>query len=55
MRDLRDGGDIRSERVFTIADVAALPDELPSGPVLYELDTGDSSRGPPTTRFMGAL
>ena len=29
-----------SERLLTIADVAALPDELPSGPVRYELDNG---------------
>ncbi len=27
-------------RLFTIADLAALPDELPSGPVRYELDDG---------------
>lgn len=27
-------------RPLTIADVAALPDELPSGPVKYELDNG---------------
>lgn len=27
-------------RPLTIADVAALPDELPSGPVKYELDDG---------------
>ena len=26
------------QRLFTVADLAALPDELPSGPVLYELD-----------------
>jgi Uma2 family endonuclease len=27
-------------RLFTAADLAALPDELPSGPVQYELDDG---------------
>jgi Uma2 family endonuclease len=29
-----------SERRFTVADLAALPSELPSGPVRYELDNG---------------
>src|SRR5262245_19817741 len=29
-----------SQRLLTIADVAALQDELPSGPVRYELDNG---------------
>ena len=29
-----------SNRLFTVADLAALPDELPSGPVRYELDDG---------------
>ncbi|MCH7685276.1 MAG: hypothetical protein IH899_01105, partial [Planctomycetes bacterium] len=28
------------ERPYTAADVAAMPAELPSGPVLYELDDG---------------
>ena len=28
------------ERLFTVADLARLPDELPSGPVRYELDRG---------------
>src|SRR4051812_2738945 len=27
-------------RLLTVADLAALPSELPSGPVLYELDHG---------------
>lgn len=27
-------------RLLTVEDLAALPDELPSGPVLYELDNG---------------
>jgi hypothetical protein len=26
------------QRLLIVADLAALPDELPSGPVLYELD-----------------
>jgi Uma2 family endonuclease len=29
-----------AERLLTAADLAALPEELPSGPVLYELDNG---------------
>lgn len=29
-----------SVRLLTVADLAALPSELPSGPVLYELDHG---------------
>lgn len=28
------------ERLFTVADLAAMPDELPSGPVDFELDDG---------------
>jgi Uma2 family endonuclease len=28
------------ERCFTVADLAAMPSELPSGPVCYELDNG---------------
>jgi Uma2 family endonuclease len=28
------------KRLLTVADLAALPDELPSGPVKYELDQG---------------
>jgi Uma2 family endonuclease len=28
------------ERIYTVADLAALPSELPSGPALYELDNG---------------
>jgi Uma2 family endonuclease len=28
------------ERLFTVADVAQMPNELPSGPVLYELHQG---------------
>jgi Uma2 family endonuclease len=29
-----------AERLWTVADLAALPDELPTGPVHYELDDG---------------
>jgi len=29
-----------SNRLFTVADLAAMPDPLPSGPVRYELDDG---------------
>ena len=29
-----------STRLFTVADLAAMPDSLPSGPVRYELDDG---------------
>ena len=29
-----------TRRLLTVADLAALPDELPSGPVKYELDQG---------------
>ena len=29
-----------SNRLFTVADLAAMPDSLPSGPVRYELDDG---------------
>jgi Uma2 family endonuclease len=36
------------EKVYTAADLAAMPSELPSGPVLYELDNGDLiSMSPP--------
>ena len=34
-------------RLFTVADLAALPDELPSGPVHYELDNGRLITMPP--------
>src|SRR5262245_11075996 len=30
----------RQERLFTVADLAALPSDLPSGPVDFELDNG---------------
>jgi Uma2 family endonuclease len=30
----------KAARLLTAADLAALPEELPSGPVLYELDNG---------------
>ena len=34
-------------RLFTVADLAELPSELPSGPVLYELDNGRLMTMPP--------
>lgn len=43
------------ERLFTIADVAALPDELPSGPVLYELDNGRLITMPPPGDLHGGV
>ncbi len=33
-------GSVFIPRLLTVADLAALPSELPSGPVLYELDNG---------------
>jgi Uma2 family endonuclease len=43
------------ERLFTIADVAALPSELPSGTVLYELDNGRLLTMPPPGGVHGAV
>ncbi len=37
-----------SERTWTVEDVAALPRELPSGPVRYELDNGRLITMPPS-------
>ncbi len=31
---------VTSQRLLTVADLAALPSELPSGPVVYELNNG---------------
>jgi Uma2 family endonuclease len=42
-------------KLFTIADVAELPAELPSGPVLYELDNGRLITMPPPGNVHGAL
>ncbi len=50
-------------RLLTVADLAALPAELPSGPVYYELDNGRLIIMPPPgdihgaveTKFAGAL
>ena len=36
------------ERLYTVEDLAALPRELPSGPVRYELDNGRLISMPPT-------
>ncbi len=41
-------------KLFTIADVAELPSELPSGPVLYELDNGRLVTMPPPGNVHGA-
>jgi Uma2 family endonuclease len=43
------------QRLFTVADLAALPDELPSGPVLYELDNGRLITMPPPGFDHGAV
>ena len=43
------------ERLLTVADLAALPAELPSGPVLYELDNGRLSFMPPPGNDHGAV
>jgi Uma2 family endonuclease len=42
-------------RLLTIADVAVLPDELPSGPVKYELDDGRLVIMPPPGDIHGAV
>ncbi|HZZ28890.1 MAG TPA: Uma2 family endonuclease [Pirellulales bacterium] len=46
---------IPSNRLFTIADVSAMPRELPSGPVDYELDNGRIITMSPTGRIHGIL
>ena len=42
-------------RLFTVADLAVLPSELPSGPVLYELDNGRLITMPPPGDIHGAV
>jgi Uma2 family endonuclease len=42
-------------RLLTIADVAALPSELPSGPVCYELNNGVLVIMPPPGNIHGAV
>jgi Uma2 family endonuclease len=42
-------------RLFTIADVARMPRELPSGPVDYELDNGTLVTMSPTGRIHGVV
>ena len=42
-------------RLLTAADLAALPEELPSGPVLYELDNGRLVIMPPPGDIHGAV
>src|SRR5262249_48861632 len=41
-------------RLFTAADLAELPSELPSGPVLWELDNGRLISMPPPRDLHGA-
>lgn len=43
------------ERLLTAADLAMLPDELASGPVLYELDNGRLVIMPPPGDFHGGV
>lgn len=43
------------ERLLTAADLAMLPDELPSGPVLYELNNGRLVIMPPPGDFHGGV
>lgn len=43
------------ERLLTVADLAALPSELPSGTVLYELDNGRLIIMPPPGDIHGAV
>ncbi len=42
-------------KLFTVADVAELPSELPSGPILYELDNGRLIVMPPPGDVHGAV
>jgi Uma2 family endonuclease len=42
-------------RLLTVADLAVLPSELPSGPVLYELDNGRLVIMPPPGDIHGAV
>src|SRR5438874_944413 len=41
-------------RLFTVADLEALPSELPTGPILYELDNGRLIAMPPPGDLHGA-
>ncbi len=50
-RSMREAG----VRRLTAADLAALPDELPSGPVRYELDNGRLIVMPPPGDIHGAV
>ncbi len=42
-------------RLFTVADLAKLPSDLPSGPVVYELDNGRLVVMPPPGDIHGAV
>src|SRR5216684_4341273 len=42
-------------RLFTVADLAVFPSDLPSGPVVYELDNGRLIVMPPPGDIHGAV
>lgn len=42
-------------RYWTLADLAALPDELPTGPAVYEIWDGDLLLMPPHSDFHGSV
>jgi Uma2 family endonuclease len=48
-------GTAPTRRWFTVADLAALPDELPSGPVKWELWDGEIRLMPPPGDFHGSI
>jgi Uma2 family endonuclease len=48
-------GFVAGPRLFTVADLAALPRELPTGPVDYELDNGRLVPMSPTGRRHGEI
>jgi Uma2 family endonuclease len=51
----RKNGPRAAKRWFTIADLAALPDQLPSGPVKWELWKGEIRSMPPPGDFHGSV
>ena len=50
----RERSTVRLRRRWTVADLAALPDALPSGPVRYELDNGELITMSPPGELHGA-
>ena len=48
-------GPSSGQRLLTVADLAVLPSDLPSGPVLYELDNGRLVIIPPPGDIHGAV